>query len=72
MIENIVSGTIQDKDYIGMSCDSSISYDIGTLKQGEKKELILYLYFRINDEKQTEDTIKKELSDICNNLIKTR
>lgn len=62
--ENIGSGTIQDKDYIGMSCDSSISYDIGTLKPGEKKELILYLYFKINDEKQTEDSIKKELTDI--------
>lgn len=30
---------IYDKDYIGMSKDSSIAYEIGTIKQGEKKEL---------------------------------
>ncbi len=63
--ENIGSGVIHDKDYIGMSCDSSISYDIGTLKSGEKKELTLYLYFKINEDKQTEESIKKELADIC-------
>jgi len=62
--ENIGSGVIQDKDYIGMSCDSSISYDMGVLKPGEKKELVLYLYFKINGEKQTEETIKKELTEI--------
>lgn len=62
--ENIGSGVIQDKDYIGMSCDSSISYDMGILKPGEKKELVLYLYFKINGEKQTEESIKKELTEI--------
>ena len=40
--QNIGSGEIHDKDYIGMSSDSSISYDIGTMKPGEKKELIVY------------------------------
>lgn len=62
--ENIGSGVIQDKDYIGMSCDSSISYDIGTLKPGEKKELVIYLYFKMNEEIQTADSIKKEITDI--------
>ena len=36
--ENISSGVIKDKDYIGMSCDSSISYDIVTLKPNEIKK----------------------------------
>lgn len=63
--ENIGSGIIQDKDYIGMSSDSSVSYDIGTLKPGEKREFVLYLYFKTNEEKQTEEAIKKEISDIC-------
>ena len=62
--ENIESGIIQDKDYIGMSSDSSISYDIGNLKPGEKKDFILYLYFKTNEEKQTEDALRKELTDI--------
>lgn len=62
--ENISSGVIQDKDYIGMSSDSSISYDIGTLKPGEKKELVIYLYFRSSDKKIGEDVLKKEITEI--------
>ena len=30
--ETIKRGEIQDKDYIGMSKDSSISYDLGIIK----------------------------------------
>ena len=40
---NIQSGVIQDKDYIGMSADSAICYDIGIIKPGEKKEFVLFL-----------------------------
>ena len=35
----IKTGDIYDKDYIGMSKDSSIKYDIGTIKTEEKKVL---------------------------------
>ncbi len=62
--ENITSGEIFDKDYIGMSCDSSISYDIGTIKPGEKKELVLYLYFRKKEEKITEEELNKQINQI--------
>lgn len=58
---NISSGEIKDKDYIGMSADSSISYDIGALKPGEKKELVIYLYFRQNNNKITEEEFQKEI-----------
>ena len=34
---NIENGVIWDKDYIGMSNDSSICYDLGTLKPNEEK-----------------------------------
>ena len=37
--ENIKRTEIHDKDYIGMSKDTSIAYEIGTIKPGEKKEL---------------------------------
>lgn len=40
---NINSGEIADKDYIGMSPDSSISYNIGLLKPNEIKELVVYI-----------------------------
>ena len=36
---NIKSGEVWDKDYIGMSNDSSISYNIETIKPGEKKQI---------------------------------
>ena len=36
---NIRSGEIWDKDYIGMSNDSSVSYDINVIKPGEKKQI---------------------------------
>lgn len=61
--ENIQSGFIQDKDYIGMSSDSSIAYSLGTLKPGEKKELVVYLYVQEN-KKVDEEQFKKEISDL--------
>ena len=45
--ENIQSGDIQENDYIGMSTDSSVKYNIGTLQPGEKTEFTLYIY--VND-----------------------
>jgi len=36
---NISSAQIGDKDYVGMSKDSAISYDIGSLKPNETKEI---------------------------------
>ncbi|MEI3356050.1 MAG: glycoside hydrolase family 15 protein [Clostridia bacterium] len=39
--ETIKRCEIQDKDYIGMSKDASICYDIGTIKPQEKKELAI-------------------------------
>ena len=40
---NFNSGEIWGKDYIGMSRDSAISYDIGTLKPGEEKSFNLFV-----------------------------
>ena len=37
--ETIKRGEIQDKDYIGMSKDSSICYDLGVIRPQEKKTL---------------------------------
>ena len=37
--ETIKRGEIYDKDYIGMSKDSSIAYDLGIIKPNEKKEI---------------------------------
>lgn len=41
---NIHEGEIFGKDYIGMSSDSGISYNLGILKPGETKEINLFIY----------------------------
>ena len=61
--ENIMDGVIGDKDYIGMSSDSSISYDMGILKIGETKKFELFVYVEQNTEKynlhEIENTIER-------------
>mgnify|MGYP004650388077 CR=1 FL=1 len=43
-VDNFIREAIlEDKDYIGMSNDSAISYNIGILKPGEKAEFTLYI-----------------------------
>ena len=41
---NFIQGSIGGKDYIGMSPDSSISYNLKKLKPGEEKELTIFVY----------------------------
>lgn len=61
--ENIDSGMIQDKDYIGMSSDSSISYHVGVLKPGEEKEISICLYI-IDNEKTTQEQMWQNIENI--------
>ena len=56
---NIHTGIIKDKDYIGMSTDSSLCYDIGILKPNEKKELFIYIWINNNKEHYKLDEIQK-------------
>ena len=69
---NIDEGQVGDKDYIGMSNDSSICYDLGTLKPGEEKELEIIINIdKLSDIKTIENKtelikkidINKELDD---------
>ena len=59
---NILEGKIWDKDYVGMSADSSISYDLGILKPGEKKEFELYIY--LDNNKSEFDNLEKTIDRI--------
>ncbi len=54
--ENINSGVIGGKDYIGMSKDSSVSYDLGIIEPGEKKILEICIY--IDENKKTMQAIE--------------
>ena len=61
---NIYDGKIWDKDYVGMSSDSSISYDLGVLGPNETREFELYIYLdnnknEIDNLEKTTDRIRK-------------
>lgn len=60
-IENIKRTEIHDKDYIGMSKDTSIAYEIGTIKPGEKKELEITILI---DENKNISDIEDEIERI--------
>ena len=59
---DIKSGTISDKDYIGMSPDAAISYDLGTLKPGESTEFNLLIYMKY--EETNINNIEKEILEL--------
>lgn len=60
---NVQSGVIGDKDYVGMSSDSSISYNLGVLKPNEEIEFCIYItIFHGADVK----TIEKKIEEIKN------
>lgn len=56
--ENIQTGIIGGKDYIGMSEDSSISYDIGKIKAGEQKEIDVMVVVNPNFDSNLVDRIE--------------
>ena len=58
----IYSGIINDKDYIGMSKDSSISFDMGVIKPGEKKEIEICVY--IDETRKTMQAVEDEVERI--------
>ena len=64
--EEIKSGVIKDKDYIGMAEDTAISYDIGVLKPGEEKQIEIFIYINENKEKYKFDEIIEKVEKIKN------
>ena len=61
---NISSGVINDKDYIAMSNQSAIAYDLGILKPGETKEFNIYIYINKNYKVDVLDDLIKEINRI--------
>lgn len=60
-VNNIKRTEIYDKDYIGMSKDTSIAYEIGTIKPGEKKELEIAILI---DENKNISDIEDEIERV--------
>lgn len=61
---NIQTGEIWGKDYIGMSKDSCISYDIGILKPGEEKDFTLFIFMKKNEEGESDKVIQSKFAEI--------
>ena len=59
--DTIKRAEIYDKDYIGMSKDASIAYEVGCVKPGEKKELQICI---IIDENKNISDIEDEIERI--------
>ena len=55
----ISSGVIEDKDYIGMTADSAISYDLEVIKPGESRDFVLLMYLKLSEE-----NVKEVISEI--------
>lgn len=60
----IMSGEIWGKDYIGMSQDSGISYDLKVIKPGEEITFNLYVYINNNNEKNLVNDLNSEIDRI--------
>ena len=72
---NINTGIISSKDYIGMSNESAISYDLGVIKPGEKKTIEICMLISEAPQKMSEfeagvERIKK--LDLKNEYTKTK
>ena len=73
--ENIKSGVIYGKDYIGMSNDSSISYDLGIIKPNEKK--VIDIFILIQEQPESMADLEKEIDriekiDVQDEYVKTK
>ena len=61
---NIMEGVIGGKDYVGMSPDSAVSYDLRTIAPGEEVNINLYVYVNDNHEKNVINELDTELNRI--------
>ena len=73
---NISDGEIGGKDYVGMSNDSAISYDLGKIAPGQEKEIniiiSLYANDRISSEQIEEDVIRLKKLDLTKQYSNTK
>jgi len=60
--ENIDEGDVDDKDYVGLSADSSIRYELSTLKPKEEKEIVIFIC--IDNNESSIDELQKEIDNL--------
>lgn len=67
---NIMDGVIGGKDYIGMSSDSAISYEM-SIPAGKEKTINIYIYVNDNSKKSLLNELDNEIARIRKIDIKT-
>lgn len=60
----IRDAVLEDKDYIGMSEDSAISYNLGTLKPGKKGEICLFIYVDNNNNIKNIEELEEKIETL--------
>ena len=55
---------LEDKDYIGMSDDSAISYDLGTLKSGDQIDFTLFIYVENNSNLKNMEELEEKIETL--------
>lgn len=60
----ICEAVLKDKDYIGMSDDSAISYDLGTLKPGDQIEFTLFIYVENNKNLKNTEELEEKIENL--------
>lgn len=61
----IYEAQLEDKDYIGMSSDSGISYQLGNLKPGDQVTIDIYLMITENEKYSTLDKLEEEITRVA-------
>ena len=60
----VYTGILQDKDYIGMTNNSAVRFEVGLLKPNEKKEFSVIISIANNIEKNMMEGIDNHIDDI--------
>lgn len=64
-VDNFIrDAVLQDKDYIGMSNDSAVSYSIGILQPGKTVEFSLYVLIEENKNFKTIDELEEKILNL--------
>lgn len=59
--EEVKEGILKDKDYIGMANDTAVSFNLGTLKPGESKEIDIFITITENSKIKNINALEKQI-----------
>ena len=63
-LNEIKSGAINDKDYVAMANDAAVSFNVGTIKPGQTKQIDVFIHINDNKKISNFDAIEKNINEI--------